>query len=79
MAKRVTIVGCGDIGRRLAQACLAQGREVTGWVRSDGSVMALRERRIPALKVDLDQPVPGLPSVAGDELYYFAPPPGGGA
>ncbi len=78
MANRVTIVGCGDIGRRVAQACLAQGREVTGWVRSDGSVMALRERRIPALKVDLDQPVLGLPSVAGDELYYFAPPPSEG-
>ena len=75
MAKRITIVGCGDIGRRLAQACLAQGRELSGWVRSDASVIALREQRIPSLKLDLDQPVLGLPSVAGDELYYFAPPP----
>ena len=78
MAKRVTIVGCGDIGRRLAEACIVRGREVTGWVRSDESVMALCERRIPALKVDLDALVPGWPSVAGDELYYFAPPPGEG-
>lgn len=75
MAKRITIVGCGDIGRRLAQTLLAQGRELSGWVRSDASVMALREQRVPSLKVNLDQPVPGLPSVAGDELYYFAPPP----
>jgi nucleoside-diphosphate-sugar epimerase len=37
--------------------------------------MALRERRITALKVDLDQPLHGLPSVVGDDLYYFAPPP----
>jgi nucleoside-diphosphate-sugar epimerase len=37
--------------------------------------MALREQHIPALKVDLDLPEVGLPSVAGDELYYFAPPP----
>ena len=75
MSKRITIVGCGDIGRRLAQVCLEQGRELSGWVRSDASVRALREDRIPSLKVDLDQPVLGLPSVAGDELYYFAPPP----
>ena len=75
MNNRITIVGCGDIGHRLAQACLAQGRELSGWVRSDASVMALREMRIPALKVDLDQPVLCLPSVAGDDLYYLAPPP----
>lgn len=78
MTKRITIVGCGDIGRRVAQACLSRGEVVTGWVRSDESVMALREQRIPALKVDLDQPVLGLPSVAGDELYSFAPPPAEG-
>ncbi len=75
MENRITIVGCGDIGRRLAQACLAEGRELSGWVRSDASVTTLREAHIPALKVDLDQPVPGLPSVAGDDLYYLAPPP----
>jgi nucleoside-diphosphate-sugar epimerase len=75
MANRITIVGCGDIGRRLALSSLAQGRALSGWVRSDSSVMALREQRIPALKVDLDQPVLGLPSVEGDELYYLAPPP----
>jgi nucleoside-diphosphate-sugar epimerase len=75
MKRHITIVGCGDIGHRLALACLAQGRELSGWVRSETSVKALREARIPSMKVDLDQPVPGLPSVAGDELYYFAPPP----
>ncbi len=67
-------MGCGDIGQRVAQACLIRGDAVTGWVRSDASVMALRERRIPALKVDLEQPVLGLPSTAGDLLYYFVPP-----
>jgi nucleoside-diphosphate-sugar epimerase len=78
MTKRITVVGCGDIGHRVAQACLSRGEVVTGWVRSDESVMALREQRIPVLKVDLDQPVLGLPSLAGDELYYFAPPPAEG-
>jgi nucleoside-diphosphate-sugar epimerase len=78
MANKVTIVGCGDIGSRVALASLQRGISVTGWVRSETRVQVLRERRIPALKVDLDQPVLGLPSVAGDELYYFAPPPGKG-
>jgi nucleoside-diphosphate-sugar epimerase len=78
MASSVSIVGCGDIGCRVAQACLQRGEPVTGWVRSDGSVAALRERRIAALKVDLDQPLSGLPSLAGDDLYYFAPPPAEG-
>jgi nucleoside-diphosphate-sugar epimerase len=78
MTSSVTIVGCGDIGRRVAQACLQRGESVTGWVRSDASVVALRERRITALKVDLDRPLLGLPSLAGDDLYYFAPPPAEG-
>lgn len=75
MGDRVTIVGCGDVGSRVAQACLQRGDTVSGWVRSDESVIRLRERRIPTLKVDLDQPVLGLPSLAGESLYYFAPPP----
>lgn len=78
MANKVTIVGCGDIGSRVAQACLQRGDRVTGWVRSDASVIRLRERRIPALKVDLDEPVPGLPSLEGEDLFYFAPPPAQG-
>jgi nucleoside-diphosphate-sugar epimerase len=75
MTERITIVGCGDIGHRVAQACLGRGEVVSGWVRSDERVIYLREQGIPSLKVDLDQPVPGLPSVVGDALYYFAPPP----
>lgn len=78
MGGRVTIVGCGDIGSRLAQACMRRGDAVTGWVRSDASVIRLRTHRIPTLKVDLDQPVPGLPALEGQDLYYFAPPPAEG-
>jgi nucleoside-diphosphate-sugar epimerase len=78
MGDSVTIVGCGDIGSRVAQACMQRGAAVTGWVRSDDSVIRLRERRIPALKVDLDLPVPSLPSLQGEDLYYFAPPPAQG-
>jgi nucleoside-diphosphate-sugar epimerase len=75
MSEKVTVVGCGDIGSRVARAVLAQGDICTGWVRSDERVMALREQRLPTLKVDLDQPVLGLPSVDDHQLYYFVPPP----
>jgi len=75
MTRPVTIVGCGDIGSRIALACLQRGDAVTGWVRSETSVGRLRERGIPAFKVDLDQPLFALPSLEGTDLYYFAPPP----
>jgi nucleoside-diphosphate-sugar epimerase len=75
MSAKVTVVGCGDIGSRVARAELAEGNLSTGWVRSDERVMTLREQRLPTLKVDLDQPVLGLPSVDGHQLYYFVPPP----
>ncbi|MGD8907984.1 MAG: SDR family oxidoreductase [Chromatiales bacterium] len=74
----MTILGCGDIGRRVAQVCRQRGESVTGWVRSDASVTALREQHIAALKVDLDNSVLALPSLAGNNLYYFAPPPAEG-
>ena len=78
MTNRITIVGCGDIGRRVAEACLADNREAVGWVRSDASVQALQARGIPAVQVDLDQSAAHLPSVADAELFYFAPPPSKG-
>ncbi|MCU7828474.1 MAG: SDR family oxidoreductase [Candidatus Thiodiazotropha sp. (ex Myrtea sp. 'scaly one' KF741663)] len=78
MRTKVTIVGCGDIGGRVAEACLAKGDLCTGWVRSDDRVMALREQRIPTLKVDLDPRMLGLPSVEDHDLFYFVPPPAKG-
>jgi nucleoside-diphosphate-sugar epimerase len=73
----VLILGCGDIGRRVAHTCRAAGARVTGLVRSAQSATQLRELGVEALQVDLDQPLPALPS-RGAELYYFAPPPSSG-
>lgn len=78
MANGIIVVGCGDIGCRVAQACLSRRETVTGWVRSEESLGVLGEQGIPALKIDLDRPSPALPSLAGDALYYFAPPPSEG-
>ncbi|MES9972362.1 MAG: SDR family oxidoreductase [Candidatus Thiodiazotropha sp.] len=74
----VTIVGCGDIGTRLALAYRDEGVAVAGWVRTPQSAEKLRDSGIEAVQIDLDQPL--LPSSEFEPgwLYYFAPPPAQG-
>jgi nucleoside-diphosphate-sugar epimerase len=79
MNNEVLIVGCGDIGRRVALLLQAAGREVTGLVRSKESVVSLAEAGIRSLAANLNDPDElGNLSVAGALVFYFAPPPGGG-
>ncbi|MCG8100600.1 MAG: SDR family NAD(P)-dependent oxidoreductase, partial [Candidatus Thiodiazotropha taylori] len=60
----VTIIGCGDIGTRLALAYQQSALEVTGWVASDGSVERLKQQGIRALQMDLDRTSLQPPSLA---------------
>ncbi|MDJ0806238.1 MAG: SDR family oxidoreductase [Gammaproteobacteria bacterium] len=76
--RELSIVGCGDIGRRVAGACLAQGDRVMGWVRTAVSLERLESLGIHARQVDLDNPVAQIPEVEGQWLFYFAPPPSSG-
>ncbi len=75
----VFIVGCGDIGTRIARLCLDKGVPVTGLVRSTDKAEVLESLGIRAVVADMDDPVSldGLPT-KGTTLFYFAPPPGGG-
>jgi nucleoside-diphosphate-sugar epimerase len=82
MASTVTdvlIVGCGDIGERVAGLERAAGRQVAGLIRSEASVRRLRAAGIQPITADLDMPasVHNLPA-RGALIYYFAPPPGKG-
>lgn len=72
----IFIVGCGDIGRRVAGLERAAGRQVMALARSAGSALSLSRRGIETVMGDLDQPdsLRGLP-VGEAVLYYFAPPP----
>ena len=71
----VLIVGCGYVGRRLAARLRAEGRVVSGLVRTAESAERLQALDITPLVADLDTPVP-LPALpAGAEVHYFAPPP----
>ncbi|MDZ7803507.1 SDR family oxidoreductase [Thiohalophilus sp.] len=71
--EQVFIVGCGDIGRRVARLWQAEGIPVTGLVRNGGRLTATG---IPAYLADLDDPasLSDLP-VNQALVYYFAPPP----
>jgi nucleoside-diphosphate-sugar epimerase len=70
----VLIIGCGDTGRRLAALYRADGRQVTGVVRSEASARALEAAGIRPIRTDLDAgDLPSLPS-GGARVFYFAPP-----
>jgi nucleoside-diphosphate-sugar epimerase len=70
----VLIIGCGDVGLRLAATYLAEGRHVTGVVRSAESAAALQAAGVRPLRCDLDgDDLPGFPS-RDAALFYLAPP-----
>ncbi len=79
---RVFILGCGNIGNRVAQ-CWQQNRlPVTGLVRSQASAERLRQQGIEPLLLDLDQsPLDNSVTMQARLalqqalVYYFAPPP----
>jgi len=78
-AASVLIIGCGDIGRRVARLEQAEGSTVTGLARSEGSAQRLSSSGIKPFSGDLDVPSSlVLLPVRNSVVYYFAPPPGRG-
>jgi nucleoside-diphosphate-sugar epimerase len=75
----IFIIGCGDIGVRVARLEQARGRRVAGLARNAAGAERLRAFGIEPVMGDLDDPdsLSVLPTT-GALLYYFAPPPGGG-
>ena len=69
----VLIVGCGDVGMRVARLLRDSGTRVTGLVRSSESAAALQAQGLDAQTIDLDSPTLALP--AADRVFWFAPPP----
>ena len=76
---KILIVGCGDIGVRVAQLEKQTGRQVSGLVRSEEGAERLRGHGIEPVMGTLDDltSLSDLPT-AGKLVYYFAPPTGGG-
>lgn len=71
-AERAWIVGCGDVGRRLAQALQAEGLSIMGWVRQPESAARLAAEGIPAQALDLDETALPPPPAT---VYWLAAPP----
>ena len=73
------IVGCGDIGRRVAHLALSKGDTVSALVRSPEKAAALRQLGINAFEGDLGDTlsIPSLPT-RDTLVLYCVPPPGGG-
>lgn len=72
----IWIIGCGDIGQRVALLLRQQGREATGVVRSAQSAARLRAAGVDAMCADLDRE---LPPLAGTVLWLAPPPREGGS
>jgi nucleoside-diphosphate-sugar epimerase len=79
LARPVLIVGCGDIGSRVARLELAAGHRVLGMARSPETAGRLAGQGIAAVGGDLDKPA-SLDGLKGgwNTLYYLAPPPTSG-
>lgn len=76
---RLWIMGCGDIGRRVASLYQMQARQATGWVRSAESLQLGRGQGIDMRSGDLDSGS-FFPRAAfeGADIFWFAPPPSTG-
>ena len=80
--KHIVIIGCGDIGLRVAKIWKNRGKSVFGVARSDDRINSLRQQHIHAISIDLDEPN-SLTEINARLtkdalLYYFSPPPAKG-
>lgn len=72
----VWVIGCGDIGRRVAVLYQKDGKTASGLVYSKDSVQACEKIGISAQRYDLDSgSALDTNGFADAELFYFAPPP----
>jgi nucleoside-diphosphate-sugar epimerase len=71
MKENTWIVGCGDLGLRVARRLQAEGAQPNGAVRSGQSAHRLVEAGVQASVIDLDHEAPA----ADGAVYWFAPPP----
>lgn len=70
---KVLIVGCGDIGRRVAALC--QERETAVWGVARGAAQKLAGSGIQVLQQDLDAGFAWPAGLVADTVLYLAPPP----
>lgn len=73
------IIGCGDIGSRVARLAMEEGTRVVALSRNMSKCAGLKDSAVQMLQGDLDDPASLLEiDLNGAALLYAAPPPGGG-
>ena len=77
---RITIIGCGDIGFRVARELIKQDQQVQATVHYTEGVKVPQSAGIETIVANFDyqDDVPDF-SIHGDKLFYFMPPQGGGS
>ena len=76
----IFIIGYGDIGRRVAKLCLAEGNTVSGLARSSLSQKIMINDGVAPFISDLDDiETLSTLSFADTLVFYFAPPPATGS
>lgn len=77
--QEVTIIGCGDIGCRVGKELLQQGQRVLALAHGEEGAAKLQTQGFDTLLGNLDyrEDTPEIP-VNGRQVYYLAPPQGGG-
>ncbi len=77
MSSKILIIGCGDIGRRVAS--LHESQLIQGIVQSEASKLACEKVNIKISRINLDKPYQfSNEQFKGANIYYFAPPPSTG-
>jgi len=77
--RNALIIGCGDMGRRVARLIQEDGGAVTALARSDASREKLEQLGVTVISGNLDEPTTLTTLPTRDAVvFYFAPPPGGG-
>lgn len=76
--KNVSIIGCGDIGCRVAQLLQSESHLVTGYARSEASLSRMAQWGIGSERLDLDslsrETQNSLTQFKNQLVCYFAPP-----
>jgi nucleoside-diphosphate-sugar epimerase len=82
MPNEIIIIGCGDVGTRLARQWRLAGAPVAALLRSADRQQQLQAGGITTLNADLDRPeclgLLAAPRLHRRVVYYLAPPPGEG-
>jgi nucleoside-diphosphate-sugar epimerase len=73
------IIGCGNIGRRVASLYLQADNNAIAWIKSQASYLACHRMGLPAHRIDLDQPFKIELTNSLNRILYTVPPPPKGA